>query len=188
MEVKSKLYFNFENGEFISGDEQGMLISKKKFKDIKSVFLKPEDKNIADDEIMYEVTGFINKEKAGELNFGVTKIFPGTVNNEFYMTKGHYHEKMSHTEYYWGIKGRGLLVLKDSEGNCSVVTVEKNSLHYIPENTAHRLINVSDEPLVVGACWPSDAGHNYGEILEKGFPVRVFKSENGYIINEIADN
>ena len=23
------------------------------------------------------------------------------------------------------------------------------------------------------ACWPSDAGHNYGEIAEKGFSARL---------------
>ena len=188
MEVKSNLYFNFENGEFLDTSEQKLVVSKKKFKELKSVFLKPEDKSTDDETVMYEVTGYITDEKAGELNFGVTKIFPGTVNGEFYMTKGHYHEKMSHTEYYWGIKGTGLLVLKNTDGECSVIKVEKNSLHYIPENTAHRLVNTSDEPLVVGACWPSDAGHNYGEIQEKGFPVRVFRSNNGYSIEKITDN
>ena len=188
MEIKSNLYFNFENGEFSDTDKQNLIISKKKFKDLKSVFLKPEDESIDDEKIMYEVTGYINEGKAGELNFGVTKIFPGEVNGEFNMTKGHYHEKMSHTEYYWGIKGRGLLILKNIDGECSVITVEKNSLHYIPENTAHRLVNISDEPLVVGACWPSDAGHNYGEIQEKGFPVRIFRSNDGYSISKITYN
>ena len=88
MEVKSNLYFNFENGEFMNTGEHELVISKKKFKDLKSAFLKPEDKDTDDEKIMYEVTGFVNKDQAGELNFGVTKIFPGTVNGEFYMTKG----------------------------------------------------------------------------------------------------
>ena len=100
------------------------------------------------------------------------------------MTKGHYHKKLTHTEYYWGIKGTGLLVLLNTNGECSVELVEKDSLHYIPKDTAHRLINISDEEFVAGACWPADAGHNYGEIQEKGFPVRVFKDGNGYKIVE----
>ena len=53
MEVKSNLYFNFEDGEFTNTDEQNLIITKKKFKDLKSVFLKPEDKSINDEKIMY---------------------------------------------------------------------------------------------------------------------------------------
>ena len=67
MEIKSNLYFNFENGEFSDTDKQNLIISKKKFKDLKSVFLKPEDESIDDEKIMYEVTGYINEGKAGEL-------------------------------------------------------------------------------------------------------------------------
>ena len=51
------------------------------------------------------------------------------------------------------------------------------SLHYIPGNVGHRLINVSDSILSVGACWPSDAGHDYRSIVERGFPVRVKKAD-----------
>ena len=32
MEIKSNLYFNFENGEFSDTDKQNLIISKKKFK------------------------------------------------------------------------------------------------------------------------------------------------------------
>ena len=184
MVKKSNLYFDFKNGNFMDSVSDKLFITEKKFQELKSVFLDSKDENITDEKILYEVTAFINEEKAGELNFGATKIFPGTVNGEFFMTKGHYHKKLTHTEYYWGIKGTGLLVLLNTNGECSVELVEKDSLHYIPKDTAHRLINISDEEFVAGACWPADAGHNYGEIQEKGFPVRVFKDGNGNKIVE----
>lgn len=118
----------------------------------------------------------------GALQFGTSNINPGTVNGEFYMTKGHTHEIENRAEYYFGIQGRGLLLIMDENRNTVVQEVEKNSLHYIPGHTAHRLVNIGDEKLVVGACWNADAGHNYAAITDEGFSIKVYKdsSELGY--------
>jgi glucose-6-phosphate isomerase len=47
------------------------------------------------------------------------------------------------------------------------------SLHYVPGKVAHRTINTGKQVLSFGACWPSDAGHDYNTIMEKGFNARV---------------
>ena len=151
MVKKSNLYFDFENGNFKSSVSEKLFITEKKFQELKSIFSDPHDEKIKDEKVLYEVTAFINEENVGELNFGATKIFPGTVNEEFFMTKGHYHKKLTHTEYYWGIKGRGLLVLLNINGECSIELVEKDSLHYIPKDTAHRLVNISDEEVFISS-------------------------------------
>ena len=184
MEIRSNLYFDFEKGEFINSESSKIVKAQKIFLDIKSIFLNPNDEKITDDTVLYEVNAFINEANIGELNFGVTKIHSGTINGEFFMTKGHYHEKLTHTEYYWGINGKGLLLLLNKNGECSIELVEKNSLHYIPKDTAHRLVNTSEEELVVGACWPSDAGHDYEEIQEKGFPIRIIQDGTEYKIEK----
>jgi len=49
------------------------------------------------------------------------------------------------------------------------------STHLIPAYTAHRTVNIGDDELSFGACWPSDAGHNYGSIEGAGFSARVFR-------------
>lgn len=137
--------------------------------------------------VIYEVTSHmqVTEGKSGGLFFGVSKIHPGTVGNEYFMTKGHFHEKRDTGEYYFGISGSGLLLLMDEAGECSAQRVVKNSLHYIPGNIAHRLVNTGGDMLVVGACWPADAGHDYDSMLERGFPVRVCRvsGEAALILN-----
>lgn len=121
----------------------------------------------------------------GGLFFATSFLMPGKVGNEFFMTKGHFHEKREAAEYYWGISGKGLLLLMDESGTCSAEKVEKGTLHYIGGNIAHRLINTGSEVLAVGACWPSDAGHNYEEITKKGFSVRVFERDGEIYIKTV---
>lgn len=94
------------------------------------------------------------------------------------MTKGHFHQFPNRGEYYWGLQGQGYLVLFD-EKRSWVESVLPGSLHYVPGHTGHRLVNVGDERLAVGACWPSDAGHEYGVIETGGFPLLVLKGEGG---------
>lgn len=118
--------------------------------------------------------------KEGALQFGTSYLYPGTVNGECFMTKGHFHETENRAEYYFCISGEGLLLYMDKDKKIKIEKVREGSLHYIPGYVAHRLVNVGDEVLVVGACWNSDAGHNYGDIELSGFPVKVMK-ENGEV-------
>ena len=110
----------------------------------------------------------------GGLFFGVSTVFPGLVGQEYFMTKGHFHAIRNRSEYYWCILGEGALILMDEEGNCHSEKLQKGSLHYIPRKVAHRLANTGNGPLVVAACWPSDAGHDYSTVTKQGFSVRLF--------------
>jgi glucose-6-phosphate isomerase len=47
------------------------------------------------------------------------------------------------------------------------------TLLYIDGRHAHRVVNTGAEPLVFWACWPSDAGYDYGTIARDGFGLRV---------------
>lgn len=117
----------------------------------------------------------------GGLFFGTSLIEPGDVGGECFMTRGHFHALADRAEYYWGIAGHGLLLLMTADRRCRVERVSAGSLHYIPGHTAHRLVNTGAERLVVGACWPSDAGHDYASIEQSGFSVRVFRRADGSI-------
>ena len=109
----------------------------------------------------------------GGLFFGTSTVHPGKVGEEFFMTRGHLHLRREAAEYYWGVSGSGLLLLADEAGDCRAEIVEPGSLHYIPGRTAHRLVNTGAEDLVVGACWGTDAGHDYGQPDEALFGARV---------------
>ncbi len=131
-------------------------------------------------QLVYEVSSHaaVKEGTPGGLFFGTSTIHPGKVGNEYFMTKGHFHQKREAAEYYWGISGEGLLLLMDENRSCTAEKVEQGSLHYIGGYLAHRLVNTGNEDMVVGACWPSDAGHDYGSIETAGFSVRVL-CENG---------
>ena len=113
----------------------------------------------------------------GGLFFGASTIYPGKVGNEYFMTKGHFHSQSDRAEFYWGVQGKGMLILMDRNRNTWAEEVYPGSLHYIGGEIAHRLANTGDEKLIVGACWPSDAGHDYDEIAVNGFSARLLDVE-----------
>jgi len=131
------------------------------------------------DTVVYKVQVHAKEKEgvSGGLFFGTSFLYPGLVGDEYFMTKGHFHARLFCAEYYWCIQGNGVLLLMDTDANWHWERMYPGSLHYIPGNVGHRLINVSDSILSVGACWPSDAGHDYRSIVERGFPVRVKKAD-----------
>lgn len=128
----------------------------------------------------YEVASYLPVAEGtpGGLFYGITRIHSWIVGDEYMMTKGHFHARIDRAEFYWGLRGEGLLLLMDGNRNCRAEKVFPGSLHYIGGGIAHRMINTGDEIFSFGACWPSDAGHDYATIARDGFAVRV-KKVNG---------
>ena len=112
---------------------------------------------------------------AGGLFWGTTFIEPIVVGEEYLMTKGHYHAKPDRTEFYFTFAGEGLLLFMDRDRRCRAERMVPGSVHPIPPFTAHRTINVGSTVLSFGACWPSDAGHDYAAIARDGFSARVLR-------------
>jgi glucose-6-phosphate isomerase len=129
------------------------------------------------DKLAYTVQSWlpVNDGTPGGLFFGVSTIMPGKMDSEYFMTKGHFHSQSDRAEFYWGVKGKGMLILMDRNRKTWAEEVFPGSLHYIGGDIAHRLANTGDENLVVGACWPSDAGHDYEEIAINGFSARLME-------------
>ncbi len=120
-----------------------------------------------------EMHADVPEDTPGGLFYGISILYPGKVGDEYFMTKGHFHSRRETAEYYWCVSGEGALLLMDEDRNTRVEWLKPGTLHYIPGHTAHRLANTGDTELVVGACWPSDAGHDYGSIAEQGFSARL---------------
>lgn len=170
---KSKTRVNVPTGA-ISGE--GVAASEKKLEQIAYLFRDRDALARMDPEtVVYSVECHeaVAAGTPGGLFFGTSTVRPGRVGDEYFMTKGHFHARRETAEYYWGISGSGVLLLMDEDGSCRAEEVTAGSLHYIPGHVAHRLINTGEVDLVVGACWPSDAGHDYGSVETKGFPIRV---------------
>ncbi|MCL4417975.1 MAG: cupin domain-containing protein, partial [Actinobacteria bacterium] len=107
----------------------------------------------------------------GQLIFGTSIIYPGKVGSEYFMTKGHYHEKPDTAEIYFCLKGKGYLIMESLEGETSIIFMQSGSIGYVPPRWAHRTANTGDEPLICFYSVPADAGHDYEEIAKSGFKV-----------------
>lgn len=140
--------------------------------------------SIDQDQIVYHVERYqpVPDGTSGGLFFGTSFLQPGTVGGEYFMTKGHFHARPETAEYYWCVAGEGALILMDSDRSARAEFMQPGSLHYIPGYTAHRLANTGSTPLIVGACWPADAGHDYASIARDGFSVRLVQGEHGPVL------
>lgn len=129
------------------------------------------------DTLVYEVYSHlpVSEGVPGGLFFGLTRLYPGKVGREYFMTKGHFHRQMDRTEYYWCLEGEGALLLMDGTRQTRAERMFPGSLHHIPGGMAHRVANTGRQALAFGACWPSDAGHNYEAIATAGFSGRLLE-------------
>ena len=153
-----------------------IIYQQRVLKDIASIFLDQEAvKKMPEETMAYNVQAWLPVADGtpGGLFFGTSTIMPGKVGNEYFMTKGHFHAQSDRAEFYWGVHGKGMLILMDRDRNTWAEEVYPGSLHFIGGETAHRLANIGNENLIVGACWPSDAGHDYEEIAANGFSARL---------------
>jgi len=135
-----------------------------------------------DDPIHYEVFEKRIPETYGHLLLCISKLYPGCVGDECFMTKGHYHTISGTAETYLCIRGTGYMMMKTSDGVCHSEAMRRHRMVYVPPHWAHRSINTGDEPLISFCVYPADAGHNYGDIATEGFPRRVFIRQGKEVI------
>jgi len=163
-------------GEELSGE--GVRTSERKLGEIKDIFKDRQAAEKMDPQTpAYRVASFEPMEQGtrGGIYMGITYLEAGKVGNEYFMTKGHFHNNDDSVEYYWGVKGHGALILMDRERNIWAEEMLPGTLHYIPAGVAHRVANIGEEQLVFAASWPSDAGHDYQTIAHEGFSARLLE-------------
>jgi glucose-6-phosphate isomerase len=130
------------------------------------------------DPIHYEVFEKTVPEEYGHLMMGISKLYPGTIGQEYFMTKGHYHAIVQTGEIYLCLKGAGYLIMKTSDNDFYALPLEKGKIVYVPPYWAHRSVNIGNEPLVSFFVYNAESGHNYGDIETEGFPKRVLKQNS----------
>jgi len=186
--------FNTDNMPFDC--ERGFTIDfdlKSGFSSLKETSLRPlsvvkgifSDEDAADtilkkqDPLIYEFHELSVPEHAGDLAFGCSKVHPGKVGKEYYMTKGHFHTVLDTGEVYYCLAGHGYMMLENPEGDWSALELRSGKAVYVPRRYAHRSINVDPvEPLVTFFVFRADAGHDYGTIAQNGYR-NLLVEENG---------
>lgn len=135
-----------------------------------------ENPNMSDDPLIYEIRNVFPKAESSELFYGLTTIYPGTINGEYHMTKGHAHKEET-AELYYGIEGTGLIIQEKDEDKF-ITGISPGTMIYCKAGYAHRLVNNSDEVLKVLCAARADSGHNY----EIKFSTRIKKGEQFIVI------
>ena len=122
------------------------------------------------DPLVYSVAGVEPAVGAGDLHYGLGRLMPGRIGDEYYMTKGHLHSWREAAEVYIGLTGEGVMLLEDeSSGESRMLELCAHGVIYVPGHTAHRTINVGTVPLTYLGVYPAKAGHDYGVIAERNF-------------------
>jgi glucose-6-phosphate isomerase len=168
--------YNFETGEL---DPKGKIITRK-LSHMADMYLdqKAASQLLEEDPLIYEVFNVEVPETIAHIQHCVTILYPGKVGNEYFMTKGHYHEILDRAEIYFCLKGKGQLILQTKDGDFDMIEMVPGAVAYVAPEWAHRTVNTGDEPFVFFAAYPGDAGHDYGGIETEGF-VKLSVEENG---------
>lgn len=128
----------------------------------------------------YEVTTYTPPGGAGDVIMGITRMEPGRVGREFFLTRGHIHANGNRPEVYYGQKGHGLMVMESPEGEVRLCEVRPQGMLYVPPYWIHRSVNLGEGDLVMMFCYPADSGQDYG-IIERsgGMRVRIVTDGSG---------
>jgi glucose-6-phosphate isomerase len=108
------------------------------------------------------------EEGPGALTIGVSTLNPGRIGDEFAMTRGHIHKDHGSAELYFGLSGRGVMLMDTLEGETKAIEITPGVAVHVPGHWVHRSVNVGHVPFVTLFCYPSDAGQDYGVIADAG--------------------
>jgi glucose-6-phosphate isomerase, archaeal len=129
----------------------------------------------AGDPIHYQVFEKPVPEEYGQLMYCISRLLPGLVGDEYFMTKGHYHSVLHTGELYLCLRGEGFMLMKTKDGQFTAEPMKRGGMVYVPPYWAHRSVNTGSEPLVSFCAYNAEAGHNYGDIETEGFVKRVLR-------------
>lgn len=164
--------------------------SKKRFlTDMEKLFNDTEtlqkELDAGNNPMIYEYYALDLPKTEGDIQYGTSIVYPGTLGGEYYMTKGHFHEILETGEVYFCMSGQGYMLMENPEGEWEIEELVPGRAVQVPPRYAHRSINTGNEPLVTFFTFRADAGHDYGSIETKGYRKLVVERDGK---PEIIDN
>lgn len=163
----------FKTGQIL-GEHASIVHSKRSVADLQDYWQK-YDPDLSEVAVYRTQSWFCRPDGTeGAVLWASTVLYPGHVNGEFFMTRGHFHLRPSHGELIVVASGAGKLILADREGNQTVEELFPGRTIYIDGILAHRTVNDGVEPLIFWCSWPADCGHEYDPgLMEKVFtPIK----------------
>jgi glucose-6-phosphate isomerase len=120
------------------------------------------------DEIAYRVNELRFTGQSNDLITGISVLNPGKVGSEFFMTRGHLHQRADRPETYYCLAGHGILLMETLEGKVEAAEMRTGSLVYVPPFWIHRSVNVGSELFATLFSYPADAGQNFEIVRQAG--------------------
>lgn len=152
----------------------GKIVSKK-ISGLSKVLMQPPSwlSDSRDDTIVYDVCRGENKKSLpqGELQYDLTRIYPGTINDEFHKTAGHYHSE-GYAELFEVLEGELITILENggTEEEASEAYAVKASVGdsvIILPDFGFCSINPSLNKELVISNWIDTRARNVYEAIEK---------------------
>lgn len=140
-------------------------------------YFKRQDPDMNPDTIIYEHIMRKTISDQGELTWGQVKIYPGQIKDQYFCTKGHFHINEETEEYLLCMKGEGLIMYCSKQGECWCDELHEGSFYRIPPMMACRVINISDEPLMLSLCLPGKEGFKLDCGKLRLFPCHVYDDD-----------
>jgi glucose-6-phosphate isomerase len=160
-----------------TGEIAGAPTTKRHLSDLRGCFADPaayENALAAGNPLLYRVASVEPASGIGDLHYGVGRLMPGKIGEEYFMTKGHLHLWREAAEFYIGLTGEGVMLLEDeATGESRMVPLLPHHAVYVPGRTAHRTMNTGRTPLTYIGVYPAKAGHDYSAIAVKNFRCAV---------------
>lgn len=129
------------------------------------------------DPLIYEFYNAKFLTSTSDMSIAITRLFPGKIGDEYYMTKGHLHERNDQPEMYICLAGSGYLLLDTLDGEFRAEAWQTGTITHIPAIWAHRVANTGTEIMVYIGVYHATAGHNYALVEEKGFAQVVVERQ-----------
>lgn len=136
--------------------------------------------------LSYEVFSSHQTNLPGALTVGTSVLEPGRIGDEYALTRGHLHRISNRAEMYFGLHGRGVMLLENEEGEVHALGIAPGSMVYVPGGWIHRSVNVGSDVLVTLFCFNADSGQNY-EIVEQSGGMKklvVDDGQGGWMLKE----
>lgn len=131
----------------------------------------------AGDPLVYEFfdTKFITTRS--DMAVAITRLFAGRVGDEYFMSKGHQHQRDDQPETYICIRGTGYLLLDTLDGEFRAEPWQAGTITHIPPMWAHRVVNTGPDTLVYIGVYHAAAGHDYARVEAQGFAQVVVERD-----------
>src|SRR5258708_15785884 len=93
-------------------------------------------------EVAYRVEEARFTDGGSDLITGISVLEPGKVGSEFFMTRGHLHQRADRPETYYCLAGHGILLMETLEGRIEAPEIRSRTLLYVPPFCVHLTENI----------------------------------------------